>query len=394
MMRNDASKNRGLEAQRMLDEQVKMQTILEMDVEDRFVDNLTSNIFVDNPETSLPRPDPHVSVSSTEDDSKLGSQVALQPYRSYRALSEIKELNALLTLADKRKSSSKSNEMLIRKSLVLSGSSPLLMPKDRMRAVRSCENMAKDRGSTEMDEFATMRANQPRVLIQSAATRKKQGNCEAPLLINLTSNGSECTKSRESCKLKEVHPSPDLDQTPHGSTYKIPSDSPHNTLDSNSQTVGQGSHCNTLQSSRTMSDSNTLQNEHQSEANGMPCQYKFLEDDFEEETRRLNDEYSQEGTRRSREDVIKWLHEVGDEDAQSVSSVEYRSSMCSSMNDLNQGELSSCLSTMKSETGEKSKTERKDNSLLGKNLYVSWVGFLTYFLCYFTFLILIKLLNN
>ena len=103
MMRNDTSKNRGLEAQRMLDEQVKMQTILEMDVEDRFVDNLTSNIFVDNPETSLPRPDPHVSVSSTEDDSKLGSQVALQPYRSYRALSEIKELNALLTLADKTK---------------------------------------------------------------------------------------------------------------------------------------------------------------------------------------------------------------------------------------------------------------------------------------------------
>ena len=369
MMRNDSAKNRVLEAQKMLDDQVKMQTIQEVDAEDRFIDNLTSNIFVDSPETSQPRTDPRISMGSCEDDAgNTSSQGALQPYRSYRALSEIKELNNLLTLADKRKSSSKSNEMLIRKSLILSGSSPLLTKKDRMRTVRSCENMTKPQGNIEMDDFAMMRANQPRILIQSIATRKKQGSCEAPPLINLRSSGSDCSKSRENCVVKEANSSSHLDDTPYGSTHKIPFDSPNNTLDSNSHArlPDRNSCASTLRSSNasSVSDNNTLQNENPEEATGIPYQYEFQEFDLQKETGPLAAGCSQEGTRRSQEDIMEWLHGAA-EDAQSVSSLEYRSSMCSSVHDFQRGDLPSCRSSLSSTTTGSRKNHVMQTSPIG-----------------------------
>jgi len=361
MMRNDSAKNRALEGQRMLDEQVKMQTIQEMDAEDSFVDKLTSNIYVDSPEESQPRADPHISVSSSEDDAgRTGSQTALQPYRSYRGLSEIKELNNLLSLADKRKSSSKSNEALIRKSLVLNGSSPLLPTKDRMRTARSCENMAKPRSSTEMDDFAVMRANQPRILIQSAATRKKKGSSDTPPLINLGSSGSEYSKSQESCRIKDGNSSSRLDGTPHGSTYKIPFDSPNNTLDSNSHSLPQdgNSHCSTLRSSKasSVSESSTLRNDEATTC--VPRGYEFQEGSLTGEDRHVPAEYFREGTRKSHEDVMEWLHGAA-EDAQSVSSMEYRSSMCSS--DMPNSDLPSCRSSLSSTTTGSGKYGRKQS---------------------------------
>lgn len=382
MMRNDSAKKRMLDVQKDLDEQLKMQTILEMDIEDRFVDNLTSSIFVDNPETSKQRTDPHISVSSTDDDnSKVGSQVALQPYRSYRALSEIKELNDLLTLADKRKSSSKSNEMMLRKSLILSGSSPQILPRDRMRAVKSCENVARAQGSTELDDLALMRANQPRVLIQSAATRRKQGQCEkAPPLINLTSSASDCTKSRESCQMKEGNSTPKLNNSPSGSTKKIPFDSPSNTLDSNSHTLIQDSNSriNTLQSNEISeeSESSTLLNQSKDVAVGSPNKCD-LPDDFQESSRLMNG--FQEGTRRSHDDVIKWLHETEDDDAQSVSSVEYRSSMCSSFNDLYYGDLNSCRTNFSSSAADSKRNRKAENS--GMCSRYSCFHYLSVFIC-------------
>ena len=358
-MRSDSAKNRALEGQKMLDEQVKMQTIVEMDAEDRFVDKLTSDIYLDSPEASQPRADPHISVSSSEDDAgRTGSQTALQPYRSYRALSEIKELNNLLSLADKRKSSSKSNEALIRKSLVLNGSSPLLSTKDRMRTARSCENMAKPRSSTEMDDFAVMRANQPRILIQSAATRKKKGSSDTPPLINLGSSGSEHSKSQESCRVKDANSSSCLDGTPHGSTYKIPIDSPNNTLHSNSHALLQdgNSYCSTLRSSKasSVSESSTLRNDEATA--GVPRGYNFQDGSLTGEDRPA--EYFREGARKSHEDVMEWLHGAA-QDAESVSSMEYRSSMCSS--DMPNSDLPSCRSSLSSTTTGSGKYGRKQS---------------------------------
>lgn len=375
MMRNDSSKNRMLEAQKAFDEQMKMQTILEIDVEDRFVDNLTSNIFVDNLEPSQQRADPHISVSSTDDDaSKVGSQVALQPYRSYRALSEIKELNALLTLANKRKSSSKSNEMLIRKSLVLSGSSPLLSPKDRMRAVRSCEDVAKVRDSTELDDLAVMRGNQPKVLIQSVATRKREGSREDPPLINLTSSASDCSKSHQSLKKeKEADSMPSLDDIQHGSTYKLPFDSPSNTVDSNNHTLMRdGPTCGstlqsngTLQSHQLKSDCGTLRDDNACPFTG-PSRHYDAREDTPEFSLGIHDTDSKTGSRRSHEDVIKWLHDAGGEDdAHSISSAEYRSSMCSSFNDLHNGDLPSCRSSFSKAVEGCNSNRSTKNSLLG-----------------------------
>ena len=372
MMRSDSAKNRAHEGQKMLEEQLKMQTILEMDAEDRFVDNLTSNIYVDNPERSLPRGDPHTSVSSNDEDvGKAGSQV---PYRSYRGLSDIKELSNLLTLADKRKSSSKSNEMLIRKSLVLGGSSPLLIPKDRMRAVRSCENMAKPRGSIELDDFAVKRENQPRVLIQSIATRKKQGSSEVSPLINLRSSGSDCSKSRESGLVKETNSASHLENTPYSSTHKIPFDSPINTLDSNKYTTMQDedSCCGTLRSRNTssLSESNTLLYENQEEATGEPCLNMLQKSDRpgDEDAMPLAADCLQEGTNRSHEDIIDWLQrgaDDDDDDAQSVSSVEYRSSMCSSTHDFQNGDLPSCRSSLSSTSKENTKKSTRINAPKG-----------------------------
>ena len=365
-MRHDSAKNRLLEVQALADEQAKMQTIREVDIEDRFVDNLTSNIYVSDPERANASTEPHISVSSAEEDgTKAGSQVALQPYRSYRALSEIKELSDLLSLVDKRKSSSKSNEMLIRKSLFVGGSSPMLQAKDKMRAVRSCENVNNDRGSIELTEFATMRARQPRVLTQAAATRKKAVGAEPSQTVNMASSASDCSKSAENCGSANF-----LEATPHGSTYKMADEeTPINTLESGNRTAKlcDNSACNTLESNKEsmVSDSSTLKG-----AMGED----FQENDTGLRNQNLHEESLSAGI--LHEDVVKWLQVNGEEDAASDTSDEYRSSMCSSLNDLQSHSLPSCRSSLSSATGSTADNKQTArNSLLGKSKCFSLQNF-------------------
>ena len=425
MMRKDSATARLQEVQAMLDEQannggIKMQTIMEMDIEDRFVDEKTSNFYVDGPKLDIAtNADPRISASSADDETvKADSQDGIQPYRSYRALSESKEINALLSLADKRKSSSKSNEMLIRKSLIVGGSSPLLQAKEHMRAFRSCENVNNRRGSAELLDFATMnRAKEPRVLIQAAATRKKQGSGEVQPLINFISSSSDCSKSQDIAKSNEnvnkSGSSPHLQKNDMGSTYKMPFDSCANTLDSNacqSSTPDSNTLKSNLQDLKTLdfntldanaANTNTLNSNTQTLT---PADYTNSCNNTLESGQRSENSTSQNDTIRSEstkynevtttsllppdhgsntmkdlaiglsnshDDIVKWLHDTADhDDIPSDSSDEYRSSMCSSLNDIHSG-LHSCRSSVSSAADSRrgsKRGKRAGDTLLGKEL--------------------------
>ena len=425
MMRKDSATARLQEVQAMLDEEsnnggIKMQTIMEMDIEDRFVDEKTSNLYVDGPKLEIvTNADPRISASSADDETvRADSQDGIQPYRSYRALSESKEINALLSLADKRKSSSKSNEMLIRKSLIVGGSSPLLQAKEHMRSFRSCENVNNRRGSAELLDFATMnRVKGPRVLLQAAAARKKQGSGEVQPLIDLISSNGDCSKSQDIAKSNEnvntSGSSSHLQKNDMGSTYKMPFDSCANTLDSYAcQLPDSNTLKSNLQDLKTLdfstldsnaANTNTLNSNTQTltpadDTNS--CNNTLESGQRSENSTSQNDTIRSESTQynevtttslfppgngsdmkglptalsNSQDDIVKWLHDTADhDDIPSDSSDEYRSSMCSSLNDIHNG-LHSCRSSVSSAADSRrgsKRGKRTGDTLLGKELSIT-----------------------
>lgn len=397
MMRHDSANSRMQEVQAMLNDQVKMQTIMEMDIEDRFIERLDHSTEDASPENAPNvnlAVNTDISVSSAEDEANKtsSSQAPLAPYRSYRALSDIKELNNLIKLADKRKSSSKSNEMLVRKSLFIGGSSPLLQPQDRMRSVRSCENVNKSKvDSSEMIDFGTLRRKEADQSEEDCDSEiRLHGEPAMQPLINITSSSqtnindarvsdgarvsdvTRVSKSREALQYLEKS---FADDSTIGSQYKKDhQESCFNTLDSDNRTIVPDDNNATA---ATTSDNNTIDridnsNHHtayrkepstERDATTVPNLFPTYQDNA------LGHLPAEVGT--SQDDIVRWLHDTTSRDgAPSISSDEYRSSMCSSMNDLHSG-LPSCRSSVSSSVSSRPTGKRRDtaDSLLGNYIH-------------------------
>eukprot|EP00794_Sanderia_malayensis_P007942 gene7942-8797_t len=393
MMRHDSMESRTQEVQAMLNEQIKMQTIQELDVEDRYIEEIglsTNDVTnshqddYDNDHCSTRLADVNlainlepmaVSISSAEDEaSKLGSQVPLQPYNSYRALSDVKEVNALLKLADKRKSSSKSNEMLVRKSLFIAGSSPLLQAKDvaRIRAAKSCDNVNKPKTRTgETIDFGTLKI------------KNTTPHSETRPLIDVAcgSNESiEMSKSEEA--LRYLDEACLNDNGTLGSTYKNRLDSRFNTLESDGTTIvreeempqneHQPSTSNNNKTEKTKAPDSTTPTTNTApdlvvpdlvapdlvEPNSKDAPDFVVPDLFPACQNSALHNYPTV-VNSSHDNIVRWLHDTAD-DVASDTSDEYRSSMCSSLNDINSG-VSSCRSSVYSEASSRRSSKGQPN---------------------------------
>ena len=318
----------------MLSDQTQMQTIVEMD--DVHVSSSQLNAEVHPRPRHLGRHSGDVSASSAEDEvKKVNSQDKLQPYSSYKTLSDVKALGDLLDIANTMKSSksaSRSNEALVRKSLHIAGSSPLIQRANNVRPAKSCENLSPPGKPSNIPviDFSQL----------SRGPRSEGKGCNGDIVHSGCKAGSDDDLKQNTIStassigtLKDVETETETD-------------------------VKRG-----LTLSSTEPDYNSTIKT--AESRGTSAMLPPLKRDIIEN-------FQTYGSDRSHEDIMRWLHDSADaDDVPSDTSEEYRSSIYSSLNDVN-SELYSCRSSVSSTRS--SRRGKPNDSVLGKGNIVFCLG--------------------